>query len=75
MCVLSATKLNLTAQFQGLTMTHVTLFPSKQTANHLQVGEASKKGWSDLSSLWSGGGRRSDYQPCEDSSLMSQDRR
>jgi len=38
------------------------------------VGEASKKGWSDLSSLWSGGGRRSDYQPCEDSSLMSQDR-
>jgi len=38
------------------------------------VGEVGKKGWSDLSSLWSGGGRRSDYQPCEDSSLMSQDR-
>jgi hypothetical protein len=36
-----------------------------------QVGEASKKGWGDISSLW-GATRRSEYQACEDSSLVSQ---
>lgn len=37
-----------------------------------QMGEVSKKGWSDLSSFW-GQGKRNDYeQPSEDSGLLHQ---